>query len=78
MSNAIVAGVDMVKFAKPGQQEPYRGYGFESDPGCLERCWVLKPLRYSRLTAVIFMVIPRVLSTHCIRCVYDRHPRQLM
>jgi sterol carrier protein 2 len=24
MSNAIVAGVDMVKFAKPGQQKPYR------------------------------------------------------
>jgi sterol carrier protein 2 len=24
MSNALVAGVDMVKFAKPGQQKPYR------------------------------------------------------
>ena len=24
MSKALVAGVDMVKFAKPGQQKPYR------------------------------------------------------
>ncbi|MBB6520939.1 lipid-transfer protein [Pseudoteredinibacter isoporae] len=36
MSNAIVAGVDMVKFAKPGQQEPYRVMASTAIQGALK------------------------------------------
>ncbi len=36
MSNAIVAGVDMVKFAKPGQQEPYRVMASKAIQGALK------------------------------------------
>lgn len=36
MSNVIVAGVDMVKFAKPGQQEPYRVMASKAIQGALK------------------------------------------
>jgi len=36
MSNAIVAGVDMVKFAKPGQHEPYRVMASQAIQGALK------------------------------------------
>lgn len=36
MSNAIVAGVDMVKFAKPGQHEPYRVMASQAIRGALK------------------------------------------
>ena len=36
MSNAIVAGVDMVKFAKPGQQQPYRSMASTAIKGALK------------------------------------------
>lgn len=36
MSNAIVAGVDMVKFAKPGLQEPYRVMASKAIQGALK------------------------------------------
>ncbi|WP_299976718.1 lipid-transfer protein [uncultured Pseudoteredinibacter sp.] len=36
MSNAIVAGVDMVKFAKPGQHEPYRIMASQAIQGALK------------------------------------------
>lgn len=36
MSNAIVAGVDMVKFAKPGQHEPYRSMASKAIQGALK------------------------------------------
>lgn len=36
MSNAIVAGVDMVKFAKPGQHQPYRVMASSAIQGALK------------------------------------------
>lgn len=36
MSKAIVAGVDMVKFAKPGQQQPYRVMASSAIQGALQ------------------------------------------
>lgn len=36
MTNAIVAGVDMVKFAKPGQHEPYRKMASTAIQGALK------------------------------------------
>jgi sterol carrier protein 2 len=36
MSNAIVAGVDMVKFAKPGQQKPFREMASTAIRGAVE------------------------------------------
>jgi len=36
MSNALIAGVDMVKFAKPGKQEPYRVMASKAIQGALK------------------------------------------
>ena len=36
MSNAVVAGVDMVKFVKPGQQKPYREMGSSAITGAIK------------------------------------------
>ena len=40
MSNAIVAGVDMVKFAKPGQQKPYREMASSAILGALKEAGI--------------------------------------
>lgn len=40
MSNAIVAGVDMVKFAKPGQHEPYRVMASQAIQGALKEAGI--------------------------------------
>ena len=49
MNKVIVAGVDMVKFAKPGQQKPYREMASSAirgavaeagiDPGLIEQAY---------------------------------------
>ena len=40
MSKAIVAGVDMVKFAKPGSQEPYRVMGSRAIQGAVKEAGI--------------------------------------
>jgi len=40
MATAIVAGVDMVKFVKPGEQEPYRSMASKAITGAMENAGV--------------------------------------
>lgn len=44
MSKAIVAGVDMVKFAKPGQQEPYRVMASKAIQGAVKQAGITPEL----------------------------------